>query len=102
MIPPVWKASGGITATKPFNYRASSVWRSSLAWGLLGLFFFIIWTAGSALQWDLYSGRIVRSDGSCPYYSISVTFWCIRMRLGVPEGGEDEECEETVGRLKVY
>ena len=27
---------------------------------------------------------------------------CIRMRLGIPEEGEEGETEETIGRLKVY
>ena len=88
---------------KPFNYRGIICLESSLAWGLLGLFFFYYLDGWVRTAVGYIPGRIsaVMAVALTLFYLCDFV-WCIRMRLGVPEGGEDEECEETVGRLKVY
>lgn len=88
---------------KPFNYRGIICLESSLAWGLLGLFFFYYLNGWVRTAVGYIPGRIsaVMAVALTLFYLCDFV-WCIRMRLGVPEGGEDEECEETVGRLKVY
>ena len=84
---------------KPFNYRGIICLESSLAC----LFFFYYLDGWVRTAVGYIPGRIsaVMAVALTLFYLCDF-FWCIRMRLGVPEGGEDEECEETVGRLKVY
>ena len=85
-------------STKPFNYRGIICLESSLAWGLLGIFFFhfldrqvrqavghIPVKAGHVLAWVL------------PLYYLLDLLWCIHRRLGGEEGEK-----EAVGRLKLY
>lgn len=97
------EVSGGITAISHLTTEGSSAWESSLAWGLLGLFFFYYLDGWVRTAVGYIPNRIgvVTAVGVALFYCVDF-IWCIRMRLGVPEGGEDEECEETVGRLKVY
>ena len=88
---------------KPFNYRGIICLESSLAWGLLGLFFFYYldgWVRTAVDYIPVKLGSVMAVV--IPIFYLVDFIWCIRMRLGVPEGSEEEECEETVGRLKVY
>lgn len=96
-------SSGGVTAHKPFNYRGIICLESSLAWGLLGLFFFNYLDGWVRTAVGYIPGRIGK------VLAVLLTLFyvfdfirCIRMRLGIPEEGEEGETEETIGRLKVY
>ena len=88
---------------KPFNYRGIICLESSLAWGLLGLFFFNYLDGWVRTAVGYIPGRIGK------VLAVLLTLFyvfdfirCIRMRLGIPEEGEEGETEETIGRLKVY
>ena len=88
---------------KPFNYRGIICLESSLAWGLLGLFFFNYLDGWVRTAVGYIPGRIGK------VLAVLLTLFyvfdfirCIRMRLGIPEEGEEGEKEETIGRLKVY
>ena len=88
---------------KPFNYRGIICLESSLAWGLLGVFFFNYLDGWVRTAVGYIPGRIGK------VLAVLLTLFyvfdfirCIRMRLGIPEEGEEGETEETIGRLKVY
>ena len=88
---------------KPFNYKGIICLESSLAWGLLGLFFFNYLDGWVRTAVGYIPGRIGK------VLAVLLTLFyvfdfirCIRMRLGIPEEGEEGETEETIGRLKVY
>lgn len=84
---------------KPFNYKGMVCLESSLAWGLLGLFFFYfldirVRTAVASIPAQLGTMLAV---GLTMFYLVDFIY-CLRIRLG----GEEEEEGSVVGRLKVY
>lgn len=84
---------------KRFNYRGMVCLESSLAWGLLGLFFFYFldnWVCSMVNRIPGHMGTVL-AVGLTMLYLVDFLY-CLRIRLS---GIETEE-KEVVGRLKVY
>lgn len=81
---------------KPFNYRGMICLESSLAWGLLGLFFIHyldFWVRGAVERLPLHAG-IVLAVGLTLFYLADFVY-CLYRRLG----GVEEE-EPQIGRFQ--
>ena len=84
---------------KPFNYKGMVCLESSLAWGLLGLFFFYfldIRVRAAVISLPGHVGTVL-AVGLTMFYLVDFIH-CFRLRMG----GMEEEDEPAVGRLKIY
>ena len=84
---------------KRFNYKGMVCLESSLAWGLLGLFFFYCldnWVRSMVNSIPRYLGTVL-AVGLTMFYLVDFLY-CLRLRLN----GLDEDAEKAVGRLKIY
>lgn len=84
---------------KPFNYRGIVCLESSLAWGLLGLFFFYFLDSRVRMAVVSIPGNMgfVLAVGLTVFYLVDFAY-CLWMRLG----GMEEEEGTVLGRLKIY
>ena len=83
---------------KAFNYRGMVCLESSLAWGLLGLFFFYFldhWVRSLVFSIPGNLGSML-AVGLTVFYLVDFIH-CLRLRMG----GMEEE-ERAIGRLKIY
>ena len=83
---------------KAFNYRGMVCLESSLAWGLLGLFFFYVLDSRVRTLVIRIPGNVgnMLAVGLTVFYLVDFIH-CLRLRMG----GMEEE-EPVIGRLKVY
>lgn len=84
---------------KAFNYRGMVCLESSLAWGLLGLFFFYVMDSKVRSLVASIPGSMgnVLAVGLTMFYLVDFIH-CVRLRLG----GMEEEDGSVIGRLKIY
>lgn len=84
---------------KAFNYRGMVCLESSLAWGLLGLFFFYVMDSKVRSLVASIPGSMgnVLAVGLTMFYLVDFIH-CVRLRLG----GMEVEDESEIGRLKIY
>lgn len=83
---------------KAFNYKGMVCLESSLAWGLLGLFFFYVLDSRVRTLVIRIPGNLgsMLAVGLTVFYLVDFIH-CLRLRMG----GMEEE-EPVIGRLKVY
>ena len=84
---------------KAFNFRGMVCLESSLAWGLLGLFFFYFLDGRVRMAVASIPGEMgnVLAVGLTMFYLVDFIH-CLRLRVG----GLEEKDEAPVGRLKIY
>ena len=100
---PIELYTASMTMATTMELITANVMYCILLWGLLGLFFFNYLDGWVRTAVGYIPGRIGK------VLAVLLTLFyvfdfirCIRMRLGIPEEGEEGETEETIGRLKVY